>query len=130
MKKRLAPAREEGAPEEQPEARVESWKKEELWKSDSITFCFAADESNIVIVSKDSSVQIQETIEGIESRKTLALEVDVRSIDELKKILSEPVAHFGGIDILINNTSAPCFKDALYNYPEHFDLIKWNYYAL
>jgi NAD(P)-dependent dehydrogenase (short-subunit alcohol dehydrogenase family) len=98
----------------------------------AIAFRFAADGSNIVIVSKDSSAQIQETIEGIESigGKALALEVDVQSNDELKKIVSEAVAHFGSIDILVNNTSAPCFNDALDTSPEQFDLIIRSYYAL
>lgn len=91
----------------------------------AIAFRFAADGSNIVIVSKDSPAQIQETIEGIQSAggKALALEVDVRSNDELKKIVAEAIAHFGGIDILVNNTSAPCFNDALHTSPEQFDLI-------
>ncbi len=91
----------------------------------AIAFRFAADGSNIVIVSKDSPAQIQETIEGIQSAggKALALEVDVRSNDELKKIVAEAVAHFGSIDILVNNTSAPCFNDALHTSPEQFDLV-------
>lgn len=98
----------------------------------AIAFRFTADGSNIVIVSKDSSAQIQETIEGIESTggKALALEVNVRSNDELKMIVSETVSHFVSIDILVNNTSAPCFNDALHTSPEQFDLIKRSYYAL
>lgn len=91
----------------------------------AIAFRFAADGSNIVIASKDSPAQIQETIEEIQSTggKVIALEVDVRSCDELKKLVDEAIAHFGSIDILVNNTSAPCFNDTLHTSPEQFDLI-------
>lgn len=91
----------------------------------AIAFRFAADGSNIVIVSKDSPAQIQETIEGVQCAggKALALEMDVRNNDDLKKIVSEAIAHFGSIDILVNNTSAPCFNDTLHTSPEQFDLI-------
>lgn len=91
----------------------------------AIALRFAADGSNIVIVSKDSPAQIRETIEGIESAggKALALEMDVRNNDDLKKIVDDTVAYFGGIDILVNNTSAPCFNDALHTSVEQFDLI-------
>lgn len=91
----------------------------------AIAFRFAADGSNIFIVSKDTPAQIQETIDGIQSAggKALALEADVRSHDELKEIVAKAIARFGGIDIIINNTSAPCFNDALHTSPEQFDLI-------
>ncbi len=91
----------------------------------AIAFRFAADGSNVVIVSKDSPAQIEETIEGVQSAggKALALEADVRSNDELKRIADETIARFGSIDVLINNTSAPCFNDSLHTSPEQFDLI-------
>jgi citronellol/citronellal dehydrogenase len=91
----------------------------------AIAYRFAADGSNIVIVSKDSPAQIQETVEGIQAAggKALGREVDVRNNDELKKIVAEAIANFGSIDILVNNTSAPCFNDTLHTSPEQFDLI-------
>lgn len=91
----------------------------------AIAFRFAAEGANIVVVSKDNPAQIQETIEGIQSAggKALSLDADVRNYDELKKIVTETISHFGSIDILVNNTSAPCFNDALHTSPEQFDLI-------
>ncbi len=91
----------------------------------AIALRFAADGSNIVIASKDNPAQIQETVEKIQSAggKILSLDVDVRNSDELKRIVTETIAHFGSIDILVNNTSAPCFNDALHTSPEQFDLI-------
>jgi citronellol/citronellal dehydrogenase len=91
----------------------------------AIAFRFAAEGANIVIASKDRPEQIQETLEGIESAggKGLALEIDVRNVDELWKVVNQAYEQFGGIDILINNTSAPCFKDTFHTTPEQFDLI-------
>lgn len=91
----------------------------------AIAFRFAALGANIVIASKDTPSQIQETVEGVQAAggNALGLEVDVRNIDELKKIVSETIGYFDTLDILINNTSAPCFNDALHTSSEQFDLI-------
>lgn len=91
----------------------------------AIAFRFAAGGSNIVIVSKDSAAQIQETVEGIHNAggEVLAREIDVRNNDELKMIVDEAIARFGGIDILVNKTSAPCFNNSLNTSAEQFDLI-------
>ncbi|MBS0607515.1 MAG: SDR family oxidoreductase [Verrucomicrobia bacterium] len=91
----------------------------------AIAFRFAADGCNVVIASKDSPSQIQETVEGILAAggKPLAREVDVRNAKELQKIVEETIAHFGGIDTLVNNTSAPCFNNTLHTLPEQFDLL-------
>lgn len=91
----------------------------------AIALRFAADGSNIVIASKDSPAQIQETVEGIQAAgaEVLAREVDVRDCEALKQVANEAVARFGGIDLLINNTSAPCFNDTFHTSPEQFDLI-------
>lgn len=91
----------------------------------AIAFRFAADGSNIVVASKDGPAQLQETVEEIQALggKVLSREVDVQNYDELKKVVDEAVACFGGIDILINNTSAPNFNDALHISPARFDLI-------
>lgn len=91
----------------------------------AMAFRFAAAGFNIVIVSKDSPLQIEETIKGIQSAggEALCFEVDVGNYSELKKSVEQAVKHFGGIDILINNTSAPCFNDSLHTTPDQFDLI-------
>lgn len=91
----------------------------------SIAFRFARDGSNIVIASKDGPAQIKETIEGISEAggEPFVCDVDVRNFDELKGLALKAVARFGGIDILVNNTSAPCFNDTFHTTPEQFDLI-------
>ncbi|HEY5259850.1 MAG TPA: SDR family oxidoreductase [Rhabdochlamydiaceae bacterium] len=91
----------------------------------AIAFRFAADGSNIVVVSQDTSSNVQETIEGIHAAggQALAPDVDVRDADQLKQIVDKAMAQFGSIDILVNNTSAPCFNDTMHTTPEQFDLL-------
>lgn len=91
----------------------------------AIAYCFAADGENIVIASKDNAIQIQETVEGIQAAggRALAFEIDVRDTNELKKMVAETICRYGSIDILINNTSAPCFNDTFHTTVEQFDLI-------
>jgi citronellol/citronellal dehydrogenase len=90
-----------------------------------IAYRFAYDKANVVVVSKDDPMQAQETIDGILAAggQALAFNVDVCDCNELKSLVAKTVAHFGAIDILINNTSAPCFNDTLSTIPEQFDLI-------
>lgn len=90
----------------------------------AIAYRFASDGSNIVIVSKDSPAQIQETEEGVAKAggEVLTCDTDVRDAAQLKSLVSEAISRFGGIDILINNTSAPCFNDSLHTTPDQFDL--------
>jgi citronellol/citronellal dehydrogenase len=91
----------------------------------AIAYRFASDKSNIVIASKDNPSQVQETIDGISKAggQALACDVDVRDCNQLKNLVDQTIARFKGIDILVNNTSAPCFNDTLHTTPEQFDLI-------
>lgn len=91
----------------------------------AIAFRFAAVGAHVVVASKDRPEQIQETLKGIQSAggQTLCLDIDVRNTQELKKLVEKTIESFGSIDILVNNTSAPCFNDALHTSPEQFDLI-------
>lgn len=91
----------------------------------AIAYRFAAEGANVVIASKDPPAQVQETKEGIIAAggTPLGCDTDVRNVDELEELVNKAVAHFGGVDILINNTSAPCFNDTFHTTPEQFDLI-------
>lgn len=90
----------------------------------AIAYRFASESFNVVIASKGNPVQIKEIVDGIleAGGQVLACDGDVCEYDDLKSLVSKAVAHFGGIDILVNNTSAPCFNDTLHTTPEHFDL--------
>lgn len=91
----------------------------------AIAFRFAAVGANVVVASKDRPEQIQETVEGIQAAggKALCLDIDVRNVDDVQKLVEKTIDRFGNIDILVNNTSAPCFNDSLHTSPEQFDLI-------
>lgn len=87
----------------------------------AIAFRFADEGNNIVIVSKDNS---SDTEEGIKARggHVLMCEADVSNADDLKKIVESSVKIFGGLDVLINTTSHPCFNDIFHTTVEQFDL--------
>ena len=92
----------------------------------AIAYRFAADKANVVIASKDDPSRVQETIEGITNAggQALACDIDVCECDQLKNLVQQTIDRFKGIDILINNTSAPCFNDTFHTTPEQFDLIE------
>lgn len=91
----------------------------------AIAYRFASEKAHVVIASKDNPAQVQETIDGISAAggQALACDIDVRDSSQLKSLVDQTVARFGGIDILVNNTSAPCFNDTFHTTPEQFDLI-------
>lgn len=90
----------------------------------AMAYRFAKEGCNLVIASKDHPSQMQETADGIVKAggQALTCDVDARDYEELKKLVLQTVSRFGGIDILINNTSAPCFQDTFHTAPEDFDL--------
>jgi citronellol/citronellal dehydrogenase len=91
----------------------------------AIALRFASEGFHVVIASKDKPDQIEETVKGIEAAggRALACDVDVRSGEELQNLVAKAISHFGRIDILVNNTSAPCFHDFFHTSPEQFDLM-------
>ncbi|MBX7067485.1 MAG: SDR family NAD(P)-dependent oxidoreductase [Parachlamydiales bacterium] len=86
----------------------------------AIAFRFAKEGDRIAAVLKDGPAQVEETRKGILAAggKANIYEVDVRDPESLKKMIAE----IGDIDVLINNTSAPCFKEPMHTSPEQFDL--------
>ena len=74
----------------------------------------ARDGANIVIAAKSevANPKLPGTIHSAAAEieaaggKALALKVDVREEDNVQAAMAEAAAHFGGIDILVNNASA------------------------
>jgi citronellol/citronellal dehydrogenase len=91
----------------------------------AIALKFASCKSNIVILTKDTPATINDVADQLieAGGQSLALPIDVCNHVELKKAISEAVTLFGGIDVLINNTSATCFTDTLHISPEQFDSV-------
>jgi citronellol/citronellal dehydrogenase len=74
----------------------------------------ARDGANVVIAAKSDRPHprlagtIHETAEAVEAAggQALALRLDVRDDEAIDAAVAQAVAHFGGIDILVNNASA------------------------
>lgn len=91
----------------------------------AIALRYAASGANIVVASKDSPKNIQEVADQIiaSGGQALALNTDVSDHLAIKQAVAQAVDRFGGIDVLVNNTSATCFMDTLHTLPEQFDLV-------
>lgn len=92
----------------------------------AIAYRFGADGCNIVLASKDRPDRVQETVDGVVKAggHALACDTDVCDYQELKNLVLKTVEQFGSLDILVNNTSAPCFSDTLHTSPEEYDLAQ------
>lgn len=91
----------------------------------------AASGANIVIVAKsvEENPKLGGTIfsaaEEIEKAggKALPIQCDIRFEDQIQAAVDKAVAHFGGIDILINNASAISLTPTEKTDPKRFDLM-------
>ena len=90
----------------------------------AIALRFAAAGANVVVASKDAPATLREAADQIAAAggQALALDTDVTDYNALQQAVAQTVDRFGGIDILINNTSASCFTDTLHTSPAQFDL--------
>lgn len=91
----------------------------------AIALRYAAAKANIVILTKDSPANIEETANQIVAAggQVLALSIDVSDYNGIERAVAQTVAQFGGVDIVVNNTSATCLTDILHTTPEQFDLV-------
>lgn len=91
----------------------------------AIALRFAHDRANVVVLTKDTPANINLTTEKVieAGGQCLAQHVDVRDEAEIKEAVAKVLARFGGIDVLINNTSATGFTNTLKTSPEQFDLL-------
>jgi citronellol/citronellal dehydrogenase len=91
----------------------------------AIALRYAAAGANIVIATKDSPANIKAVGDQIVAAggQALVLNVDVSDDQAMKQAVAQAVDQFGGIDVLVNNTSATHFSDTLHTTPEKFDLV-------
>lgn len=91
----------------------------------AIALRFAAEKANIVVVTKDTV----ETIEKVESQiltaggQGLMLNLDISNEVLIQQAVNQAVDQFGGVDILVNNTSATCLNNSLHITPKQFDMV-------
>ena len=91
----------------------------------------AAEGANIVIAAKTTEPHpslpgtIYSAAEAVEQAggRALPLAVDIREEQQIADAIKQTVAHFGGIDILINNASAIFLAKALDTPAKRFDLM-------
>lgn len=90
----------------------------------SIALRYAADGANIVVLNKDSQENRNETARQIATAggQSLIVSTDVSNFDALREGVDQGVSQFGGIDVLVNNTSATRFTDCMHNLPQQSDL--------
>jgi len=86
---------------------------------------YAKAEANIVMATKDRPDSIQHAADQIlaEGGQVLSLNVDVCDPLAIQHAVGKAIAHFGGIDVLVNNTSATIFTNTLDTRPEKFDIL-------
>ncbi len=91
----------------------------------------ARDGANIVIAAKSNvpNPKLPGTIHTAAAEieaaggKALALKVDIRDESQVMDAVAQAVAHFGGIDILVNNASAISLTGTLETPMKRFDLM-------
>lgn len=97
----------------------------------AIALRIAKDGGNVVIAAKsvEENPKLGGTIysaaEEIEKAggKALPVQCDIRYEDKIQAAVDKAVAHFGGIDIVINNASAISLTPTEQTEPKRFDLI-------
>ena len=91
----------------------------------------AREGANIVVAAKTTTPNpklpgtIYSAAEEIEAAggKALALEVDIRSEEQVSEAVEKAVARFGGIDVLVNNASAISLTGTAETSMKRFDLM-------
>jgi citronellol/citronellal dehydrogenase len=91
----------------------------------------AAEGVNVVVAAKTTEPHpklpgtIYEAAEEIKNLGgiALALVLDLRDEEQIQKVVSDTVAHFGGIDILVNNASAIYLAGVEYTPSKRYDLM-------
>src|SRR6266436_8121968 len=65
----------------------------------------AADGASVVVNYNRSADEARDVVLAIEARggKAIAIQADVRVVADIRRLFSETIAKFGGIDIVVNN---------------------------
>jgi len=97
----------------------------------AIALRLAAEGANIIIAAKSvtETEKLGGTIfsaaEEIEAAggKALPVQCDIRNEEQVQQVMDQGAAHFGGIDVLINNASAISLTPTEQTEPKRFDLM-------
>ena len=97
----------------------------------AIALRLAKEGANIIIAAKstEENPKLGGTIFSVADEvtaaggKAFAVACDIRFEDQVKDAVNKGAAHFGGIDILINNASAISLTDTEHTDPKRYDLM-------
>lgn len=90
----------------------------------AIALRLAKDGANVVVTYHSSQNKAEEVVTEIKSRGVdgIALQVNVREIESVRDLFSKAIAHFGQVDILVNNAAGKnVFKPTVEMTPEEYD---------
>ena len=95
------------------------------------------DGANVVVTfagNRDKAEEVVETIE-VTGSKAIALQVDMRKLDEVRTLFEKTIDHFGKVDILVNNAAGknifkPTAQMTEDEYNNMFDITRGVYFAL
>lgn len=93
----------------------------------SISQRFSLEGYNVIVFAQetqgDSSLKQAEAILMQTGSAARVLDVDIRKHDQIERGIFEGIKAFGGIDIVVNNTSAFCFTGTLETSPDNFNML-------
>lgn len=71
--------------------------------------CLAQEGANVTICGRDEGAlaALKNELELATGRAPLAITADVTKAEDITRVVEETVRHFGGVDILINNSGGP-----------------------
>lgn len=103
----------------------------------AIALRLAQDGANVVVTYHSSKDVAEEVVKEIKKQgvDAIALQVNVRKIEDVRDLFSKAIDHFGKVDILVNNAAGKnIFKPNAQMTPEEydsmFDITRGVYFAL
>lgn len=95
------------------------------------------DGANVVVTfagNRDKAEEVVKTIEATGS-KAIALQVDMRKLEDVRTLFEKTIDHFGKVDILVNNAAGknifkPTAQMTEDEYNNMFDITRGVYFAL
>ncbi|MGL5795084.1 MAG: SDR family oxidoreductase, partial [Waterburya sp.] len=93
--------------------------------------------ANIVVTYHSNQGQAEEVVTAIKEQgvDAIALQVNVREIEDVRDLFSKTIDHFGKVDILVNNAAGknifqPTAQMTLKEYDSMFNITRGVYFAL
>ncbi len=100
-----------------------------------IALRFAASGANVAVIAEKNPLSEKISTDPILEKiitaggKAIALEVNLSDVNDIQLAVQKTIAHFGGIDIVINNYSIFNFKNSIHTTSDEFHSLMKNIYA-